>query len=337
MASRGTESDRPVIICSLARHTVENLQCLQDLKKDYDTILWEEFLADPERYAQRVLGIITAAYSPPKWTDRIMQLMCNLKVVSTVSVGIDHIDRPLLKKYGVRLGYTPDLVTKCTADLGFTLMMAAARRIPEMQRASRGYQSGSVLDIAKIRQCIGQDIHDATLGIVGMGNIGLEVAQRAMGFNMKVLYHNRRQRSAEEEKSVRATYCPTLEALLPQVDFLMLTAPLTEETRNMMRKDRFKLMKSTAILINIARGPLVNTDDLVEALESGTISGAALDTVEPEPLLDDHVLFTMPNVIVTPHCGVFTTGGIDRMFTLAIENLLAGMHGAKMPAEKDLS
>ncbi|XP_071498683.1 glyoxylate reductase/hydroxypyruvate reductase-like [Diadema antillarum] len=333
MASRETESDRPVIICAFVRPSVEGISCLKDLQKDYETILWEEFLVDPERYSQRVLGLVTSPYHPPTLTEREMQFMPNLRVYSTASVGLDHVNLPLLKKFGVRLGYTPDPVTKSTADMGFTLMLAAARRLPEMQGVARSYHAGSPLDAAKSRQYLGQNLHDSTLGIVGLGNIGLEVAKRAMGFDMKVLYHNRRQRSTEIEQSVRATYCPTLEALLPQVDFLILTAPLTEETRNMMRKDRFKLMKPTSILINIARGPLVNTDDLLEALESGTISGAALDTVEPEPLPNNHVLFTMPNVIVTPHCGVFTTEAFDRMFTTAVENLLAGIRNSKMVSE----
>nr|XP_054753006.1 glyoxylate/hydroxypyruvate reductase B-like [Lytechinus pictus] len=156
-----------------------------------------------------------------------------------------------------------------------------------------------------------------------MGWIGFEVARRAKGFQMKVLYHNRHRR--DDDVEVGATYCPTLEDLLPHVDYLMLTPPLTEETRGMMGRDQMKLMKPSAIIINVSRGPIIVTDDLVEALKDGTIGGAALDVTDPEPLPIKHPLLHMPNVIISPHVGMYTREGVSRITLASAEDVRAAM------------
>eukprot|EP00057_Strongylocentrotus_purpuratus_P027646 XP_011682120.1 PREDICTED: glyoxylate reductase/hydroxypyruvate reductase-like [Strongylocentrotus purpuratus] len=259
--------------------------------------------------------------------------MIELPVVCSVGVGVDHLDLPLLRKYGIKVGYTPDVVTHPTADFAFTLMLAIGRRIPEMMEAARGYEVGQKFEIERGFRCRGQDIFESTLGIIGLGKIGLEVARRAQGFRMKILYHNRKQRLNEIEESVHATYVPTLAALLPQVDFLIVCAPLNPSTRHMITLAQLKLMKSSSFLINIAGGGIIKTDDLVEALQSRIIAGAALDATDPGVLPNHHPLLHMPNVIVCPHSGVFTGGGLEAIYRLALRNLRAAVEGRQMPAE----
>ncbi len=176
---------------------------------------------------------------------------------------------------------------------------------------------------------LGREIHGSTLGIVGMGRIGTQVARRARGFDMTILYHNR-HRKPDAETSLGARYV-SLDELLMQSDYVLLTVPLTRETEGLIGTNELAKMKPTAVLINIARGPVVNTDALRKALTDRTIFAAALDVTAPEPLPRDHPLLTLPNVIITPHLGSATEQTRQRMGEMSIENLLAGLEGRPLP------
>ncbi|NWU92026.1 GRHPR reductase, partial [Upupa epops] len=180
---------------------------------------------------------------------------------------------------------------------------------------------------------LGVEVSGATLGIVGMGSIGYKVAQRARAFDMRILYHNRRQRTKEEEEAVGAHYCERLQDLLPQSDFVMLVVNLTAETRRLIGRRELALMKPTATLINISRGAVVDQDALVEALQSKVIRAAALDVTDPEPLPRDHPLLALPNVIVTPHIGTATVQAMEMMAEEAVANILAVLKGQPIPSE----
>lgn len=249
-----------------------------------------------------------------------------LKVISTFAVGYDNINVPEATARGVAICNTPGVLTESTADAAFSLLMAAARRIPEGIEYVRTGQwkawSPMVL--------LGHDIHGATLGLVGFGRIGQAVARRARGFDMTILYHSR-NRHPEVEGELGATYAP-LDDLLRASDFVMLHVALTPETRGLIGAREFGLMKRDAILVNAARGPVIDTAALVVALREGTISGAALDVTDPEPIQADHPLLGLPNAIVVPHTASSTIATRDRMAAFAARNLLAVLNGERPPS-----
>ena len=249
-----------------------------------------------------------------------------LKVVSNFAVGYDNIDVEAATARGVAVGNTPDTLTETTADFAFALLMAAARRVTEgadYVRAGRWETWGP-------RLLLGRDIHGATLGIVGFGRIGKEVARRARGFGMVLLATD-----AYEDPAAAAefgvTYVP-LDELLRRSDFVTLHVALTPETTGMIGTDAFATMKREAILINAARGPVVDTDALVTALETGEISGAALDVTDPEPIPADHPLLRLPNALVVPHIASATVATRDRMAEMAARNLIAVLRGEPAPS-----
>lgn len=220
-----------------------------------------------------------------------------LKVVSNLAVGFNNIDIEAAKEKGVSVTNTPDVLTETTADLAFALILASARRITEAERELRkgNWTSWSVMDYT------GMDVGGATLGIVGMGRIGEAAARRAKGFNMNVLYHNRTRKPEAEEK--HGFEYADLDTLLEESDFVLIFAPLTPETKNMIGEKELAKMKKTGILINVARGGIVNEVALYNALKDGTIWAAGLDVFEVEPVPLDHPLLTLPNVTVLPHIG----------------------------------
>ncbi|XP_071958111.1 glyoxylate/hydroxypyruvate reductase B-like isoform X2 [Antedon mediterranea] len=254
----------------------------------------------------------------------------NLKAVSVCGAGINGLDVVELRKRKVRVSSIPQVTAEPTADLAFMMMLAAARNLTKALEISK---KGSATRDAAYSKLIGQNVTGATLGILGMGNIGYCIAKRAMGFRMKVLYHNRTRRSQLDEECVNAKYCNTLEELLKQADFLVIAVPLTVETRKLIRQPQLALMKPTSILINVGRGSVVDTDYLVEALQNGTISAAGLDVTEPEPLPQDHPLRHMQNVIITPHSATATVECINEMNQQAVQNLKAGLSGGVMNIE----
>jgi glyoxylate reductase len=262
-------------------------------------------------------------------TDRIdaalMDRAPGLKVISQIAVGYDNIDARAASERGIRVGNTPGVLTDATADFAFTLLMAAARRVSEAidyVREGRWETWGLTL-------LLGQEVYGATLGIIGFGRIGQAMAKRARGFDMKILYHDA-NRIPEAEAEFGAQY-RALEALLQEADFVSLHVNLTAETRGMINERAFGLMKPTAVLINTARGPIVDSDALYQALHSGTIAAAALDVTDPEPLPSTHRLMSLPNLIVAPHIASATTTSRNKMSMMAVENLLAGLRGQPLP------
>lgn len=268
---------------------------------------------------QPVLGIYT--YGHPTVDGALLDRFPQVRVVSNYGVGVDHIVLADAAARGIPVGNTPGILDGATADMGFALLLAVARRVVEGDRYARGpdflrYDPGVML---------GWEVHGQTLGIVGMGRIGRQVARRGKGFNMRVLYHNRnRQPQAETELGVEYR---SLDALLAESDFVMLTVPLTESTRHLIDARALSLMKRTGILINIARGPVVDTEALSEALRNGVLAAAALDVTDPEPLPRDHPLLAMSNVTIVPHLGSATIQTRRKMAELSVKNLLAGLAG----------
>jgi glyoxylate reductase len=244
-----------------------------------------------------------------------------LKVVSNFAVGYDNVNVPDATERGVAVCNTPDTLTETTADFAFALLMASARRIVEGMdyvRAGKWQTWGPKL-------LLGRDLYGSTLGIVGFGRIGREIAKRAGGFDMNILAYDAYQ-DEDAAKDLGVTYKP-LDDLLRESDFVTLHVALTDETTGMIAGREFGLMKPEAILINAARGPVVDTDALVTALQNGEIGGAALDVTDPEPLPAEHPLASLPNAIVVPHIASATVATRDRMAVMAAENLVAVLKG----------
>jgi lactate dehydrogenase-like 2-hydroxyacid dehydrogenase len=249
-----------------------------------------------------------------------------LKVISNHAVGYDNIDIPAATARGIPVGNTPGILTETTADMAFALLMAAARRVVEgadYVRAGRWRTWGPML-------MLGHDVHGATLGLVGMGRIGRAMARRAAGFGMRVLYFDPyAPAAAGEPLGVEAT--ESLADLLAAADFVSLHVPLGEDTRHLIDAGALAQMKSTAVLINTSRGPVVDTDALYEALAGGQIAYAALDVTDPEPLPADHKLLTLPNCVVVPHIASASWATRTRMAVMAAQNLIAGLRGERLP------
>jgi len=248
-----------------------------------------------------------------------------LRVISNMAVGYDNIDVPLCTARGIPVGNTPGILTEATADLTMALLLSAARRLPQ---ASLDAHNGR-WTTWRPAGWLGSDLHDAILGIIGMGKIGKAVAERARGFGLKIIYSDEITHPVVEA-ATGAVQLPFLE-VLRQSDFVSLHVPLTSVTRGMINSTTLRLMKSTAILINAARGSIVNTAALVQALHEGWIAAAALDVTDPEPLPSDHPLFTLPNCLIVPHIGSATENVRRRMAEMAVENLLAGLERRPLP------
>ena len=249
----------------------------------------------------------------------------NLKVISQVAVGVDNIDLQAAAARSIPVGHTPDLLTDATADLAFALILAAARRLGEaIDYARQGqWQTWGLTTL------LGEEVYGATLGIIGMGRIGQALAQRARGFDMRILYHNPDPLPTLEGE-IGAKFTP-LPELLQRADIISLHVPLTPQTTSMIGADQFKLMQPHAILVNTARGGVVDTPALVHALKTGQIAYAALDVTDPEPLPPSHELYALPNVIILPHIGSATRHTRGAMSLLAVDNLIAGLQGKPLP------
>ncbi len=236
-----------------------------------------------------------------------------LRAIANYAVGYDNIDLEAVRARGIAVGNTPDVLTDATADLAFALLLAAARGLLP---AATAVADGKWLTWEP-EKYLGYDVHGATLGIVGLGRIGSAVARRASGFDMNVIHTGRDGIPLPE--------------LLASSDFVSLHCPLTPETLHLIDAAALERMRRTAILINTARGPIVDQTALREALVNGTIAGAALDVTDPEPLPADDPLLSAPNLIVVPHIGSATHAAREQMATLAVENLLAALDGRPMP------
>ncbi|MBP87434.1 MAG: D-glycerate dehydrogenase [Planctomycetaceae bacterium] len=263
-------------------------------------------------------------YGHPQLNGEMLDRLTGVKVISNYGVGVDHINVPDAAARGVPVGNTPDILNGATADMGFALMLAAGRRIMEGVR----YARSSEFTVYDPGYMLGREIHSTTLGIIGMGSIGEEVAKRARAFNMTVLYHNR-NRKADAEASLGVRFVSSDE-LLADSDYVMLCVPLTDETRGLIGAVELTKMKSTAILINIARGPIVDTDALTAALRNGDIYAAGLDVTDPEPLPRDHPLLQLDNVTIAPHLGSATEQTRRQMAEISVENLFRGLRGEEL-------
>jgi glyoxylate reductase len=236
-----------------------------------------------------------------------------LVAISNYAVGVDNVDLAAATARGVPVGHTPGVLTDATADLAFTLLLAAARRVSDAERAARAGDWGWEPNFL-----LGHEVHGAVLGLIGMGRIGAAVARRAEGFSMEVIHTS------------QGGGVP-LDELLERSDFVSIHAPLTPETRGLIDEAALRRMKASAILINTARGPIVDTNALVRALNQGWIAGAALDVTDPEPLPGEHPLLMCPNLTLSPHIGSATFHTRAAMADIAVDNLLAALAGERMP------
>jgi gluconate 2-dehydrogenase len=262
-------------------------------------------------------------------TDRIDAALIarapQLKVVANIAVGYNNIDVPACSARGIKVTNTPGVLDDSTADLAFALMLATARRITEVESYIRkGEWTGW-----RLKQWLGVDVHHATLGILGMGRIGQAIARRAAGFDMKVIYHNRKRAALEIEQRLNATYA-SMDELLAQSDFIILQMPYSPETHHLIGAKELAKMKSSAILINSTRGGVVDDKALVAALKSGVIRAAGLDVFEGEPKLDAGFL-ELKNVVLAPHIGSSTESTRRAMAMTAAKNLVAALSGQKPP------
>ncbi len=292
------------------------------LEGKVELLPWEHFFGQRD---ENVSGIYT--FGHPVLTCDLMDKVPKVKVISNHGVGVDHISLKDAQARGIPVGNTPGVLDGATADMGFCLLMAAARRLVEGVSIAR-----FGIDEKKLKRSevvLGREIHGASLGIVGLGRIGLQVARRAAGFDMDVSYYNRNRRIDIESK-LGVAY-KSLNELLATSDYIMLCVPLTDETTRLIGADQLRLMRPTATLINIARGAVVDTDALTIALTENWIFAAGLDVTDPEPLPKGHPLLELDNVIVAPHIGSATVQTRQKMAELSVQNLLAGLAGATLP------
>jgi glyoxylate reductase len=291
---------------------------LDRLAAEHEVEVWPQRL--PPTRAELAQNVADAEGLLSLLTDRIDAALLDasprLKAISNYAVGVDNVDLEAATARGIPVGHTPDVLTDATADMTFALLLAAARKLPDAIEAARDgdwvtWEPGEHL---------GASVNGATLGIIGFGRIGRAVAERAAGFEMTVIHAGRNSDT-------------TLAELLERADFVTLHCPLSPETHHLIDAQALQRMKPTAILVNTARGPIVDQAALADALTAGTIAGAALDVTDPEPLPHDDRLYAAPNVIVTPHIGSATRAARERMADVAVDNLLAGLAGRPMPHE----
>jgi glyoxylate reductase len=250
----------------------------------------------------------------------------SLKVISQMAVGYDNIDIAAATAKNIPIGNTPGVLTNATADLTWALLMAIARRIVEAER----FVKAGEWQTWEPTLLLGADLQGATLGIIGLGRIGQAVARRAKGFDMKILYYSRQRKEKELEASIGVEY-GELDTLLSESDFISLHTSLSPATENLISDREFQLMKSSAIIINTARGALINQQALYRALITNQIAGAALDVTDPEPISIDSPLLTLNNIIITPHIGSASYQTRAKMAQMAVDNLIAGLQLKRLP------
>uniref|UniRef100_A0A6J0TLE1 Glyoxylate reductase/hydroxypyruvate reductase n=1 Tax=Pogona vitticeps TaxID=103695 RepID=A0A6J0TLE1_9SAUR len=252
----------------------------------------------------------------------------NLKVISTLSVGYDHLAIPEIKKRGIRVGYTPDILTDATAELTVALLLATSRRLPE---SVVEVKNGGWTTWKPLWMC-GYGLSGSTVGIIGLGRIGQAVAHRLKPFGVQKFLYTGRHPKPEAAVELGTEFVP-LAQLAEESDFVIVTCSLTPDTQGMCSRDFFCRMKKTSVFINTSRGAVVNQDDLYEALVNGHIAAAGLDVTTPEPLPIDNPLLSLKNCVILPHIGSATYATRNKMSVLAANNLLAGLKGESMPSE----
>jgi lactate dehydrogenase-like 2-hydroxyacid dehydrogenase len=289
--------------------------------------IWPEELPPPREVLLEKVAGIDGLYCllTEKIDDELLDAAGpQLKVVSLMAVGYDSVDVAACTRRGIPVGNTPGVLTEATADLTLALLLGTAR---QLVRAAEAVKAGRWRTWEPMGYT-GPDIYGSTVGIIGLGRIGLAVARRLQGFNVRLLYHNRRPNPAAAE--VGATWVE-LDTLLAESDFVSLHFPSTVETRHFINAERLRQMKPTATLINTARGDVVDQNALIEALREGVIAYAGLDVTTPEPLPAGNPLVSLPNATVLPHIGSASFSAREKMATMAAENLLAGLRGERLP------
>ncbi|HLR18618.1 MAG TPA: D-glycerate dehydrogenase [Staphylococcus sp.] len=276
----------------------------------------EEVLYEEIKQAQAMLCLLTE-----KINNQFLTYASHLKIIANMAVGFDNIDVVGARKQGIIVTNTPDVLTETTADLTFTLLCTTARRIIEANHTIQEDEWGDWSPF----MLAGSDIYAKKIGIIGMGRIGEAVARRAKGFNMDILYHNRRQ-NVKLEEELDATYL-SFHDLLNEADFIVSLVPLTNETADMFNEDTFRQMKSSAIFINVSRGGVVDEDALYHALKNGVIKAAGLDVFKKEPIDSTHPLASLPNAVLLPHIGSATINTRNKMIQLCLDNIHAVLKG----------
>lgn len=298
------------------------------VRREANVEVWQDPLPPPyETLIQKVKGMDALLCL---LTDKIDASLINaigpqVKVISQMAVGFDNIDVDAATERGIPIGNTPGVLTDTTADFAWALLMAAARRVVEGDKFTRAgkWKTWGPIDF------LGPDVTGATLGIIGFGRIGQGLAKRAQGFDMRILYFDTR-RHPEAKQKYGARYAD-LSTLLRESDFVSLHTTLSQETYHFMNDARLKMMKPSGILINTARGPVVDPEALYRALSSGTIAYAALDVTEPEPIKPDDPLLTLDNIIIAPHIASASFQTRTKMATMAAANLIAGLKDERLP------
>ena len=300
---------------------------LKELKKRYQIEIHSGKIPIPQTKLRTKIkeidGLICFPYD--EINKAIIDLAKNLKVISTYSVGFDHIDTKYAKKKKIRVGYTPEVLTDATADLAFSLLLDILRRVSEGDRITRG---GKWKVIYGAYDYVGLDLQGKTLGILGLGRIGKALAKRAKAFDLKLTYNSRKRVSKTREKILGIKYV-SFEKLITQSDIISIHVPHTKETDHMFNMKIFRKMKKSAFLINTSRGKIVNEKDLVTALKKKRIAGVGLDVFEIEPISKKHPLVKLQNVVLAPHIGSSTKETRIKMAEITVKNLNLGMSGKK--------
>ncbi len=300
---------------------------LKELKKKFQVEVHTGKIPIPKNTLKSKIkqadGLICFPYD--QIDKEIIQSAKNLKVISTFSVGYDHIDTKVAKEKKIRVGYTPEVLTNATADMAFALIIDSLRRISEGDRIIRKQKWKQIYGAYDY---VGLDLQGKTLGIIGLGRIGKTLAKRAKAFDMKIIYHNRKQISKTDEKKLDVKYT-TFNKLIAQSDIISIHVPHTDETNQMFNMKIFRKMKKTSFLINTSRGKVVNEKDLAVALKQKIIGGAGLDVFETEPIIKNHQFLKLENIVLAPHVGSSTKETRTKMAEITIKNLILGINGKK--------
>ena len=301
---------------------------IRELQKRYKVFIHEGKIPMPKKILlQKIKNVDGLVCFPYDTIDNtILDGAKRLKVISTYSVGYDHIDVNSARKKGIKVGYTPDVLTGATGDLTIGLMLDLMRRITEGDRLIR---AGQWRQIFGAYDYVGVDLEGKTLGILGMGRIGQAVAKRASGFGLNLIYNTRTRLAKGQEKKLGIKYV-SFNNLIKNSDILSIHTPYKKETHHLMNLKNFKKMKKSAILVNTARGKIIDENDLVHALESKIIAGAALDVFEKEPIGKGHKLTKMQNVVLAPHIGSSSAETRAKMAQITVQNLILGLQKKKM-------
>jgi glyoxylate reductase len=300
---------------------------IKRLKKKYDVEIYTGKIPMPKKLLMSKIkdkvGLICYPYD--SIDADVINEGVKLKAISTYSVGYDHIDVKTASSRGIIVGYTPEVLTRATADLTMALMLSLFRRIPEGNVLVR---NGKWRTIFGPYEFLGTDLYQKTLGIFGMGRIGKAVAKRAAGFEMKIIYHNRTRLSIREEKRLGIRYV-SLDNLFRTSDVISIHSPHTQQTHEMVNLKLFNKMKKTSFLINTARGKIINEKDLSIALKRKIIAGAGLDVFQKEPINSKNPIVKMNNVVLMPHSGSATIETRKKMAEIAVKNLVLSLSGRK--------